>query len=69
MEAITAISLFLLDGSPALADIVSVVITVLDANDAYPQFIAASYSASVPESTSVNTTILIVQAVDLDKVV
>jgi hypothetical protein len=58
-----------LDGSPALTEIVTVTITVLDNNDVSPQFIATPYSASVPENSAVNMTVLTVQAVDLDKVV
>ena len=60
---------FLLDGSPALTETVSVTITVLDDNDASPQFVAAPYSASVPENSQANMTVLTVQAIDLDKVV
>ena len=58
-----------LDGSPALTETVTVTITVLDNNDVSPQFIATPYSASVPENSAVNMTVLTVQAVDLDKVV
>ena len=54
-------------GSPALTEAVTVTITVLDSNDIAPQFIATPYSATVPENSVVNTTILTVQAVDLDK--
>jgi hypothetical protein len=60
---------FLLDGSPALTETISVTITVLDDNDASPQFIAAPYSASVPENSQANMTVLTVQAIDLDEVV
>ncbi|XP_028399940.1 protocadherin Fat 4-like isoform X2 [Dendronephthya gigantea] len=55
------------NGSPALTETVTVSITVLDSNDVRPQFIAAPYSASVPENSAVNTSILTVQAVDMDK--
>ena len=60
---------FSLDGSPALTETITVTITVLDDNDASPQFIAAPYSASVPENSQANMTVLTVQAIDLDKVV
>ena len=52
-----------------MTETITVTITVLDNNDVGPKFIAAPYSASVPENSAVNTTILTVQAVDLDKVV
>ena len=52
-----------------MTETITVTITVLDNNDVGPKFIAAPYSASVPENSPINTTILTVQAVDLDKVV
>lgn len=55
-------------GSPSLTETVTVTINVRDSNDARPLFIGSPYTVEVEENTPVNTSILSVQALDMDKV-
>lgn len=53
-------------GTPSLQSSVPVTINVADANDNAPVFSQDMYSATVPEDTSFGSTILTVQASDID---
>lgn len=43
-------------------------VTVVDVNDNSPMFLASSYSGSVVENSNVGSTVLAVEASDLDEV-
>ncbi|XP_063045471.1 cadherin-23-like [Engraulis encrasicolus] len=53
-------------GSPAKTSSVAIHVTVLDANDNAPVFSQEHYTASLPENTPADTTVLTVTAVDAD---
>ncbi|XP_071949334.1 protein dachsous-like [Antedon mediterranea] len=54
-------------GDPVLSGTTTLTINVEDVNDNAPMFLLTSYSATVNESTPVNTKILSVTAMDLDE--
>lgn len=53
-------------GTPSLNSTMTVVVRVLDDNDNDPVFLQTSYTASISEKTPVGTTVLGIQAIDLD---
>ena len=53
-------------GSPSLSDTTFLIVQILDTNDNAPRFSMDLYVETIPESTSVNQTILSVSATDAD---
>ena len=54
-------------GSPSLSSTMQVDIEIMDTNDNQPVFNYSKYSASISENTTVGTSVLEVQATDLDE--
>jgi len=56
----------LITGIPSLSDTTDVEVTVQDVNDNAPVFTTLSYQTSVPEDALVGTSVIQVQASDVD---
>lgn len=53
-------------GTPSLNSTINAVVRVLDDNDNDPVFLRTSYAGSISEKVPIGTTVLSVQALDLD---
>ncbi|XP_041845610.1 protocadherin alpha-8-like isoform X20 [Melanotaenia boesemani] len=54
-------------GTPPRSGSLNITITVLDSNDNHPAFSQEVYSVTIPESVDVDTTVITVNATDLDE--
>ena len=59
---------FLQDGIPPRTAEVPVVVGIIDSNDEGPRFSMPQYNGTVSEDATTGTTVLAIQAVDLDAV-
>lgn len=54
-------------GNPSLNATTSFVLNVFDINDNAPEFVESSYTREIPENNLMDSTVLVVSALDLDK--
>lgn len=55
------------DGTPNITSYTTVSVVVLDVNDNTPNCSQSAYVLEVPENTTINSTIVSLECVDLDK--